>query len=110
MVAEQMELLAREQRFVLEEQGSARPLVPGISLLGQREQDRPSRNAVGKLEHERIVGIQHPHALVHRVPEQQPLVRVIRVHRWVPVEMVRSEVREHADVWREVRTVVQLKG
>src|SRR5437762_9611378 len=41
--------------------------------------------------------------------KQQPLVGIVRVDRRIAIEVVRRQVREHADVRSEMRAVVQLE-
>ena len=53
--------------------------------------------------HGGIVGVGDPARRGRRVAEEQPLVGVVLVDAAVAVEVVRREVREHADVWSDAR-------
>ena len=60
--------------------------------------------------HRSIVVIYHPHRVSIGVREQTPLVSVILFDARVPVEVIRTQIRQHADHRFEARRIVQLEG
>ena len=109
MIPEQGQLIAEQQGRVAQPQPPFLRLVPAVGGALEREQDAPPPGPSREVQDRRIVRVQDPDMAVGGVLEQQLLVGVIGIHGRVAVQMVRGEVREDADLRREVRAVVQLE-
>ena len=111
VLAEQLQLFARDQLRAAQPQPPLARIVPPLGGPQEREARHrsPPRRAGGEREHGGVVRVQHPHALLGGVAKQQPLVGIVRVDRRIAIEVVRRQVREHADVRSEMRAVVQLE-
>ena len=62
-----------------------------------------------EVQHQLVIGIEHPHIVRARVAKQQPFVGVVRLRRRVAIQMIRREVRQHAYVGGEMRAVMELE-
>ena len=109
VIPQQPQLVARQQLALTQSQPPRRRVVPAAGRPSQREQHPPPGCAARKLEGGRVVAVQHPNVARARVAEEQLLVVVVGIHRRVAVQVVRREVRQDADLRREVRAVVQLE-
>src|SRR5213076_1707242 len=101
VVPEEPELGAREQGLTPEVEATRARVIPSVRGAAQREQSAAARHSGRELEHRRLVPVQHPYLGGARVSKQQSLVRVVRLHARVAVEVVGGEVREDADLRRE---------
>ncbi len=109
VLAEQLQLLARDQVCPPEPQPPFARVIPSLGGTDEREARHGPRGAGGECEHGGIVGVQHPDAAFGRVAEKQALVGVVGVNGGIAIEVIGGEVGEHADVRGEVRAVVQLE-
>ena len=75
-------------------------LLPCVEKSVDAEDTTASNRLPRQCNCRRIFRVQHPDARPRRVREQTRLVRIVRIDRRVPVEMVGRKIREHADLRR----------
>jgi len=109
VVAEQMQVVTRDQRLAADVEHASLGVVPGIRRFGEREQHSAPSDPAREIEHQPVIRIEHPDVALGCVAKQQSLVGVVRLRRGIAVQVIGREVREHADFGREVGAVVQLK-